>query len=101
MTSMAESAMGPRERLDADVDYDPAAFGRQVREFAIDVSRTLFCPDSPIDEVFGLQRRLWALLQEIRAPESSGIHRYLLAVRAVIGDRIQSWVEEELESLVA
>ena len=99
--SMAESAMGPRERPGGHDDYDPAAFARQVRELAIDASRTLFSPDSPIDDVFALQRRLWALLQETRVPESSGIYRYLLAVRAVIGDRIQSWAEEELESLVA
>ncbi len=97
---MAERAKETRDRPSGDADYDPVEFSRKVRQFAIDAHPILFCPDGPIDEVLGLQRQLWTLLREAPGSESSGIHRYLLAVRGVLGDRLQSWAED-LESLVA
>jgi hypothetical protein len=80
---------------------EPEDFGGRVRRFAIDARRVLGCPDRPIDDLVELHRRAWSLLREAPGAPSSEMHRWLLAARAAIDDRLRSWLLEELESLVA
>jgi hypothetical protein len=81
--------------------FDPDDFGRRVRQLACDAHRILGCPDSPIDDVIRLHGRVWTLLREAPGPRLSGVHRWLMAARQLIADRLHRWAAEELESLVA
>jgi hypothetical protein len=80
--------------------FDGDDFGRRLRQFAIDADRILRRPDGPVDEVIGLHRRAWLLLQDASAGPSSEIRRWLLATRRVIDARLLSWSLVELESSV-
>jgi hypothetical protein len=98
---MAESTKEFQENPCGEGNPDPDGFSRRVRRFATDARRILTHPEGSIDEVIELHRRVWHLLRETRRAESSGIHRWLLAVRRTIGDRLQTWATEDLGSLVA
>jgi hypothetical protein len=81
--------------------FDAESFARGVRRLALDARDILGRPDSTLDELIGLQGRAWHLLREAPRAGSIEVCRWLLAVRQVIGSRLQSWSVEELESLVA
>jgi len=98
---MVEGVKENHKISSGDGKLDPDEFSRRVRQFAIDARRILNCPDSPIDEVIELHGRVWTLLHEAPGAHSSGIRRWLLAARRTIGQRLQSWAAEDLESLVA
>jgi hypothetical protein len=81
--------------------FEPDGFGSRVREFAIDAHRVLNRPDSPIDEVIRLHRRVWYLLRDTPGARSNEIRRWLLAALRAIDTRILAWSSTELESWVA
>jgi hypothetical protein len=82
-------------------ESDPGEFGRSVRRFALDARDVLSRPDSPLDELIGLHRRVFELLDEVPGARSTGILCWLVAVKQRIGDRLQAWSAEDLESSVA
>jgi hypothetical protein len=83
------------------IGLDPEAFASEVRRFAIDARRVLTCPVSMIDEVVELHRRSWLLLHQAPGIPSSPLHRWLVAARKAIDDRLRGWALAELDSLVA
>ena len=82
-------------------DLDAGDFGPRVRQLTLDAHQILNRPDSPLDDLIGLHRRVFCLLDEARGVRSSAIRRWLLAVRREIGVRFERWSVEDLESLVA
>lgn len=80
--------------------FDPEGFGRRIREFAIDAHRVLSRPDSPLGELLRLHGRVGRLLGEAPRAGSSGVSRWLLAVRQRIGARLPRSFED-LAPLVA
>ena len=80
---------------------DAGAFARDVRQFACEAHRILGRPGSSLDDLLALHRRAWSLLRGAPGAPSSEMHRWLLAARQAIDDRLRSWPLEELESLVA
>jgi hypothetical protein len=82
-------------------EIDPEVFGRQVRQFALDAHRVLRRPDSPVDEVIDLHRRVWYLLHQAPGAQTTAISRWLQVARQAIAARLRAWVVEDLESLVA
>ncbi len=81
--------------------FEPDDFGSRVREFALDAHRVLNRPDSPIDEVIRLHRRVWYLLRDTPGARSNEIRRWLLAALRAIDARILARSFTELESWVA
>jgi hypothetical protein len=81
--------------------FEPEGFGRRVREVALDAHRVLNRPDSPIDEVLRLHRRVWHLLHDAPGARPNEIRRWLLAALQAIDARILAWSFTELESWVA
>ena len=79
---------------------DASEFGRMIQVFAQDAHRIFGSPDSRPDELIELHGRVFDLLCEAPAAGSSGIRQWLLSVRKEIGDRLESWSMEELESWV-
>jgi hypothetical protein len=82
-------------------ESDAADYGQRIRRLARDAHRILKSPDGQLDELIELHGRVFGLLNEAHGVRLSGIRRWLLSVREEIGDRLQSWSVEELESLVA
>jgi hypothetical protein len=91
----ADEGRGDFDRLDAD------AFARDVRRFACEVHRILGRPGGSLEDLLALHRRAWSLLRGAPGAPSSEMHRWLLAARAAIDERLRSWPLEELEPLVA
>ena len=91
----ADEGRGDSDSLDAE------AFARDLRRFACEAQRILECPGGSPDDLLALHRRAWSLLRGAPGAPSGEMHRWLLAVRAAIDDRLRAWALEELESLVS
>ena len=85
---MADRVHVNQERRGDLGEFDLDDFGRRVRQFALDAHRLLNRPESPIDDVIRLHRRVWCLLHDATGARSNEIRRWLLAALTAIDSRI-------------
>jgi hypothetical protein len=81
--------------------FDPDEFARSVRRLALDAHHVLSRPDSRLGELIRLHGRVFHLLQGAPGTRTTGILPWLLAVRELVGTRLQRWSVEDLESRLA